>query len=118
MAKKGQARFSRAQLDGMREAIRALPNTPAPGWSSREAVEELAADISQAQSKGYTLEMVLRVLSGEGLAISLSTMRGYMRGKGGARASKKAAARASKKAGTRARVPAGRRSRASRGAEG
>ena len=72
--------ISLSQLDAMRAALGTLTEKPRTQFTSRDAIAAMADDIRRARTElGYSLEDIAELLQPLGLAISSSTLRGYLR---------------------------------------
>lgn len=69
--------FTQPQWDAAARRLEALPEKPAHEHrvNVRDAVKSMRSRISDAQSKGYTLDEIVQQLAQEGVDISASTLR-------------------------------------------
>lgn len=66
-------------LEILRRDLAELPPARPQVVSTQAAVLELAKELNGAMRRGYTVEELVGVLAGRGLAITVGTLRGYLR---------------------------------------
>lgn len=69
--------YTKEQIQAVSAKLKALPALNS--FTSKEAVEQLQADIMELREKGYSIEMIQEILNKEGIKIALSTLRLYLR---------------------------------------
>ena len=72
-----KANVGKEEVDKVGVVLDELPVKP--NISAREAVGLLKEKIANAQKKGYTLSEIQEMMASNGIPISLSTLRGYVR---------------------------------------
>ena len=71
---------SQDNIDAMRTALQQLPPNPAAQATVREAIQALAADIQRVrEEKRYSWQDVIELLAQHGIAISVPTLKEYLR---------------------------------------
>lgn len=72
--------ITKAKIDEISAQLRQLPALPKAEISvnKKDAVQALRKDIEALQKKGYTLQKVSEILTGNGIDLSTSTLKSYL----------------------------------------
>jgi hypothetical protein len=73
--------FPKSTWDRFTQQLDALPERPAAerGLAVREAVRQIASNISAARARGYSLEQIIELAKSNGIDISTGTLKLAMR---------------------------------------
>lgn len=75
-------KYSVSQVMKAKETLAALPQITIESKeqvTSLEAITLLADELASLQKKGYSIELLVKALSDQGIDVSLSTLRRYLR---------------------------------------
>lgn len=75
-----KTRIGRSAIEQAKEAMRALPEYQPEEVNKMQAVKMLMKEIRDAQSKGYSLEAIGRMLAEHGIPITAGALRAYVSG--------------------------------------
>ena len=75
-----KTRIGRSAIEYAKEAMRALPECQPEEVNKMQAVKMLIKEIRDAQSKGYSLEAIGRMLAEHGIPITAGALRAYVSG--------------------------------------
>lgn len=77
-----RAKYTPEQLESVAEKLRSMPaveeKKKSTELSKQEAIKALSKDIRAMQKRGYSLEMIARILKEENIAVSVPTLRNYL----------------------------------------
>ncbi|MBD2461315.1 hypothetical protein H6G89_09675 [Oscillatoria sp. FACHB-1407] len=76
--KRSSVTVSKTSIDQATQTLQSLPEKPKQGWSLREAIDQMNDVISAAISKGYSYEELVELLRGQGIEISVSSLKNYL----------------------------------------
>jgi hypothetical protein len=76
----GSHQYKLEQIAGVAKKLRGLPAIEKKNLelTQKEAIRMLSKEIIALQKKGYALKQIIEVLHGEGMPITLATLKGYM----------------------------------------
>jgi hypothetical protein len=73
-------KYTQEKLEKIADKLREMPEVKSKReHSKQESVKILYKEIADMQKRGYTLEQIAEVLSGEGLQITTPTLKSYYR---------------------------------------
>ncbi|HXF08276.1 MAG TPA: hypothetical protein VNK45_07110 [Candidatus Acidoferrales bacterium] len=87
-ARKKRVKYTPEFIDSVAQKLRDLPPIESvkksAEMSKQEAIRKLSKDIRAMQKRGYTMDMIAGVLKSENIAVSVATLRNYLRSSRGA----------------------------------
>lgn len=74
----GSATISKTAIEQVSLKLKNLPEKPKENLSLREAISELHGSITTALNRGYSYDEVVKILSSQGVSITVASLKRYL----------------------------------------